>query len=81
MGILDFSETIGQLFMVPLSQREVSGFNLLYPILTIWLYKLSFIMLKRDNDSRLTIYFLGSGTPNINGVSPGDSIQMHPCSI
>ena len=32
-------------------------------------------MLERDNDSRLTIYFLGSGTPNIVGVSPGDSIQ------
>tara|TARA_B100001142_G_scaffold177025_1_gene176791 strand:- start:81 stop:1499 length:1419 start_codon:yes stop_codon:yes gene_type:complete len=37
--------------------------------------KLLVDMLERDNDSRLNIYFLGNGTPNIIGVSPGDSIQ------
>ena len=37
--------------------------------------KLLVDMLDRDNDSRLNIYFLGNGTPNIVGVSPGDSIQ------
>ena len=37
--------------------------------------KLLVDMLKRDNDSRLEIYFLGSGPLDIVGVSPGDSIQ------
>ena len=37
--------------------------------------KLLVDMLKRDNDSRLEIYFLGSGPSDIVGVSPGDSIQ------
>ena len=32
-------------------------------------------MLRRDNDSRLGIYFLANGTSNIVGVSPGDSVQ------
>ena len=35
--------------------------------------KLLVDMLERDNDSRLNIYFLGSGTQDIIGVSPGDS--------
>ena len=37
-------------------------------------------MLERDNDSRLNIYFLGSGTQDIVGVSPGDSLQ-NPCGV
>ena len=37
--------------------------------------KLLVDMLERDNDSRLNIYFLGNGTTDIVGVSPGDSIQ------
>ena len=37
--------------------------------------KLLVDMLERDNDSRLNIYFLGNGTSDIVGVSPGDSIQ------
>ena len=37
--------------------------------------KLLVDMLERDNDSRLNIYFLGSGTQDIIGVSPGDSLQ------
>ena len=37
--------------------------------------KLMVDMLKRDNDSRLNIYFLGNGTSDIVGVSPGDSTQ------
>ena len=32
-------------------------------------------MLRRDNDSRLGIYFLANGTSDIVGVSPGDSVQ------
>ena len=32
-------------------------------------------MLNKDNDGRLNIYFLGSGTSGVVGVSPGDSLQ------
>ena len=37
--------------------------------------KLLVDMLEKHNDSRLNIYFLGNGTSDIVGVSPGDSIQ------
>ena len=37
--------------------------------------KLLVDMLERDNDSRLNIYFLGNGSSEIVGVSPGDSSQ------
>ena len=37
--------------------------------------KLLVDMLNRDNDSRLNIYFLSTGTPQIVGSSPGDSLQ------
>ena len=37
--------------------------------------KLLVDMLNSDNDSRLNIYFLGNGTSQIIGSSPGDSVQ------